>query len=313
MTGPEFRKLIGGLREEIVNGQRREVINDVHAFRDIVKELRVLARSTPMDKYILTTGLRNEGSVVAVTGDGTNDAAALKKANVGFAMGKAGTEVAKEAADIILLDDNFGSLVTSIKWGRNVYDSIRKFLQFQLTANIVAIFMALIGGIFLGDSPLNSVQMLWVNLIMDTFAAMALATEPPKEDIIKGKPYPKNDNIITPVMWRNILGQSFFQIMVLSVLLFGGSFIFGIEFRRPDENWTVDNGFHYTMIFNTFIFMQVFNEINCRKIGEGEFNVFTDFFNNRMFIFILAVTVVVQLALVQYGGAAVRCTPLTVN
>jgi Ca2+ transporting ATPase len=173
--------------------------------------------------------------------------------------------------------------------------------------------MALIGGIFLGDSPLNSVQMLWVNLIMDTFAAMALATEPPKEDIIKGKPYPKNDNIITPVMWRNILGQSFFQIMVLSVLLFGGSFIFGIEFRRPDENWTVDNGFHYTMIFNTFIFMQVFNEINCRKIGEGEFNVFTDFFNNRMFIFILAVTVVVQLALVQYGGAAVRCTPLTVN
>jgi magnesium-transporting ATPase (P-type) len=128
MTGADFRKMVGGLREEIVNGERREVINDVHAFRDIVKELRVLARSTPLDKYILTTGLRNEGSVVAVTGDGTNDAAALKKANVGFAMGRAGTEVAKEAADIILLDDNFGSLVTSIKWGRNVYDSIRKFL-----------------------------------------------------------------------------------------------------------------------------------------------------------------------------------------
>lgn len=130
MTGAEFRKHFGGLREEMVGGVKREVINDVHAFRDIVKELRVLARSTPMDKYILVTGLRNEGNVVAVTGDGTNDAAALKKANVGFAMGKAGTEVAKEAADIILLDDNFGSLVTSIKWGRNVYDSIRKFLQF---------------------------------------------------------------------------------------------------------------------------------------------------------------------------------------
>ena len=157
MEGADFRKMIGGLREEYVNGVRREVINNVHTFRDIVKELRVLARSTPLDKYILTTGLRNEGSVVAVTGDGTNDAAALKKANVGFAMGKAGTEVAKEAADIILLDDNFGSLVTSIKWGRNVYDSIRKFLQFQLTANLVAIFMALIGGIFLGDSPLNSI------------------------------------------------------------------------------------------------------------------------------------------------------------
>lgn len=128
MTGAEFRREVGGLREEKVGGQVKEVINDVNRFRDIIKELRVLARSTPMDKYILTTGLRNEGSVVAVTGDGTNDAAALKKANVGFAMGRAGTEVAKEAADIILLDDNFGSLVTSIKWGRNVYDSIRKFL-----------------------------------------------------------------------------------------------------------------------------------------------------------------------------------------
>jgi Ca2+ transporting ATPase len=128
MTGAEFRKHFGGLKEENVGGEKREVIANMHAFREIIKELRVLARSTPMDKYILVTGLRNEGNVVAVTGDGTNDAAALKKANVGFAMGIAGTEVAKEAADIILLDDNFGSLVTSIKWGRNVYDSIRKFL-----------------------------------------------------------------------------------------------------------------------------------------------------------------------------------------
>ena len=130
MTGADFRKHFGGLKEEIIGGEKRETIANVHAFREIIKELRVLARSTPMDKYILVTGLKNEGNVVAVTGDGTNDAPALKKANVGFAMGRTGTEVAKEAADIILLDDNFGSLVTSIKWGRNVYDSIRKFLQF---------------------------------------------------------------------------------------------------------------------------------------------------------------------------------------
>lgn len=153
--------------------------------------------------------------------------------------------------------------------------------------------------------------MLWVNLIMDTFAAMALATEAPKEDIIKGKPYPKNDNIITPVMWRNILGQSFFQIIVLSILLFAGSYIFNVEIRRPDEHWTFENGFHNTMIFNTFIFMQVFNEINCRKIGEHDFNVFADFFNNSLFLFIITLTVVVQVLLVQYGGEAVRCTPLT--
>ena len=131
MTGAEFRQAIGGdLRTENVGGELREVVPNLHAFRDIVKELRVLARSTPKDKYILVTGLRNDDNVVAVTGDGTNDAPALKKANVGFAMGKAGTEVAKEASDIILLDDNFGSIVTAVKWGRNVYDSIRKFLQF---------------------------------------------------------------------------------------------------------------------------------------------------------------------------------------
>lgn len=140
-----------------------------------------MARSTPEDKYLLATGLINEGHVVAVTGDGTNDAAALNKADVGFAMGIAGTEVAKDAADIILLDDNFGSIIVAIKWGRNIYNSIRKFIQFQLTVNIVAMFMAFLGGVVLGESPINSVQMLWVNLIMDTFASLALATEPPND------------------------------------------------------------------------------------------------------------------------------------
>ena len=228
-------------------------------------------------------------------------------------MGIAGTEVAKEAADIILLDDNFGSLVTSIKWGRNVYDSIRKFLQFQLTANLVAMFMALVGGIFLGDSPMNSIQMLWVNLIMDTFAALALATEPPKEDIIKGKPYPKNDSIVTPVMWRNVLGQSLFQITILSLMLFRGEYILGVQTKSPDEEWTYENGLQNTLIFNTFIFMQVFNEINCRKIQASDFNVFANFFNNPMFFFIMLVTIVVQILLVQYGGEAVKCTPLTMH
>src|SRR5258706_11478876 len=122
MTGAHFRKHFGGLKEEIVGGEKREVIANVNTFREIVKELRVLARATPLDKYILVTGLKNEGNVVAITGDSTYDAEALKKANVGFSMGKVGTEVAKEASDIILLDDNFESLVSSIKWGRNVYE-----------------------------------------------------------------------------------------------------------------------------------------------------------------------------------------------
>lgn len=126
-----------------------------------MKELKVLARSTPEDKYILVTGLKQIEEVVAVTGDGTNDAPALKKADIGFAMGITGSEVAKDAAGIILLDDNFASIVTAIKWGRNIYDSVRKFIQFQLTVNIVALFMSLLGAIALKKSPLNAIEMLW--------------------------------------------------------------------------------------------------------------------------------------------------------
>lgn len=128
MTGADFRRLVGGLREEVIGGEKKEVINNVHAFRDIMKELRVLARSTPYDKYLLVTGLKNEGNVVAVTGDHLDDVPALEKANVGLSMGKIGSEIAKEASDIIIMDDNFGSIVTSIKWGRNIFDSLRKFL-----------------------------------------------------------------------------------------------------------------------------------------------------------------------------------------
>lgn len=158
MVGQDFRKACGGLEKvKDDKGVEREQIINLERFRQIESQLRVLARSTPEDKYMLVTGLKQLGKVVAVTGDGTNDAPALKKADVGFAMGIAGTEVAKDSSDIIILDDNFASIVTAIKWGRNIYTNVRKFLQFQLTVNCVAMFIVFIGSVVLRDPPLTSV------------------------------------------------------------------------------------------------------------------------------------------------------------
>jgi P-type Ca2+ transporter type 2C len=148
-------------------------------------------------------------------------------------------------------------------WGRNIYASVRKFLQFQLTVNIVAMFIAFIGGgVVLGESPLTTVQLLWVNLIMDTFAALALATEPPKPELLDDKPHGRDDKIVTSVMWRKVIGQSIYQIIVLCILLFFGQSFLDVESRGPNERWTPENGVHFTIIFNTFVMMQVFNEIN---------------------------------------------------
>ena len=154
MTGKDFREQVGGLKK---NEDGTETVGNVKAFRKVQKQLRVLARSSPEDKYLLVTGIQNNGGVVAVTGDGTNDAPALTKADVGFSMGITGTDIAKGACDIILLDDNFSSIVVALKYGRNVYDNVRKFLQFQLSVNVVAMFIVFFGSVILKDSPLNAV------------------------------------------------------------------------------------------------------------------------------------------------------------
>ena len=187
-------------------------------------------------------------------------------------MGIRGTDIAQQAADILLLDDSFSSIITACKFGRNVYDSIRKFVQFQLTTNIVAVFMTLLGGLILKDSPLNAIQMLWVNLIMDSFASLALATEDPTDKLLDRKPYSRDASILTPMMLLNIFSQSIFQIIVLTVIIFYGDYLFGVPSDRELEHfmWNNVNGYHFTIFFNIFVFMQVFNSItpeNCKKMN----------------------------------------------
>ncbi|XP_060914626.1 plasma membrane calcium-transporting ATPase 3b isoform X2 [Labrus mixtus] len=279
-------------------------------------KLRVLARSSPTDKHTLVKGIIDstvleQRQVVAVTGDGTNDGPALKKADVGFAMGIAGTDVAKEASDIILTDDNFSSIVKAVMWGRNVYDSISKFLQFQLTVNVVAVIVAFTGACITQDSPLKAVQMLWVNLIMDTFASLALATEPPTEDLLLRKPYGRNNPLISLTMMKNILGHGVYQLVIIFTLLFIGEHIFNIDSGRNAPLHSPPSE-HYTIIFNTFVLMQLFNEINARKI-HGERNVFDGIFANPIFCSIVLGTFAVQIVIVQWGGKPFSCAPLNVE
>ena len=203
LEGPEFRRM-----------EEAELMS-------LLPRLQVLARSSPKDKHLLVRTLKRLGEVVAVTGDGTNDAPALKESDVGLAMGIAGTEVAKEAADIVILDDNFSSIVKSVLWGRSVFSNIRKFLQFQLTVNLVALTVAFVAAVTKGEQPLNVLQLLWVNLIMDSLAALALATEDPTPDLLEEQPHGRNEPLINRAMGKHIVIQALYQCFWLFLIFYG--------------------------------------------------------------------------------------------
>ena len=316
LEGEIFRVICGGIsKEKGKDGDLDIKLNNREAFKHTVARLRVIARASPEDKFILVFGLKELGNIVAVTGDGTNDAPALKQAHVGFAMGIRGTDIAKDAADVVLLDDSFSSIVTACKYGRNIYDCIRKFVQFQLTTNVVAVFMTFLGGIILKDSPLNAIQMLWVNLIMDSFASLALATEDPTDALLDRKPYSRDASILTPMMLLNIFSQSIFQVIVLTVIIFYGDYIFGVPSDRDLEHftWNNVNGYHFTIFFNIFVYMQVFNSINARKLQKTEYNVFSGIMGNWLYLLIQTIILVGQVILVTFGGRAVRTHALSVT
>ncbi|KAI5866375.1 calcium-translocating P-type ATPase [Durotheca rogersii] len=283
MEGPEFRNL-----------------SKYHQ-NEIIPRLQVLARSSPEDKRILVRRLKDMGETVAVTGDGTNDAPALKLADVGFSMGIAGTEVAKEASAIILMDDNFTSIVKALKWGRAVNDAVKRFLQFQLTVNITAVVLTFVTAVSSSDegSVLTAVQLLWVNLIMDTLAALALATDPPQDSVLNRKPEPRGSSIISITMWKMIIGQAIYQLAVTFVLYYAGNTI-GIvepgEFTRRD-----------TLVFNTFVWMQIFNQWNNRRL-DNQFNIFEGLLQNWFFIGINVAMCGAQVLIIFVGG-----TPFSIS
>ncbi|KAL6450589.1 PMC1 Calcium-transporting ATPase 2 [Candida maltosa Xu316] len=298
MEGPQFRKL--SLEER----------------NQIVPQLRVLARSSPEDKRILVDTLRKSGEVVAVTGDGTNDAPALKLADVGFSMGIAGTEVAREASDIILMTDDFTDIVQAIKWGRTVSTSIKKFIQFQLTVNITACVLTFVSAVASSDnqSVLTAVQLLWVNLIMDTLAALALATDKPDDSFLNRKPAGRTAPLISTSMWKMIIGQSVTQLVVTFILHFAGKQLF---FPGQDH---IDNHSEKqlsAMTFNTFVWLQFWKLIVTRKLDEADeittvrgritrenLDFSQHLFRNWYFITIAAIIGGFQILIMFVGGAA---------
>lgn len=196
-----------------------------------------------------------------------------------------------------MTDDNFTSIVKAVLWGRNVYDAISKFLQFQLTVNVVAVTLVLIGSFSIGDTPLRAIQLLWVNLVMDTFASLALATEAPTEELLKRKPYGRKKALISRRMWLFIFGHSVFQLTTLLVLLFAGHILFDLDEGESGDYFAPPTQ-HYTVIFNAFVFMQIFNEFNARKV-YGERNVFSNIHRNFIFIGIMLFQIICQVMWVE--------------
>lgn len=261
-----------------------------------------MSRARPTDKQRLVNMLQKHGEVVAVTGDGTNDAPALNYAHVGLSLGS-GTSVAKQASDITLLDDSFKSIVSAVMWGRSLYKNIQRFLFFQLVVNLSALLLVLGGSAIGTEMPLTVTQILWVNLIMDTFAALALASLPPSHEVMKDKPRKQSDFIISKPMAKGIIfcGLAFFLIM----------FVFLIWCERRGPGSVVDVH-ELTLFFTTFVMLQFWNLFNAKSLGS-DYSAFHHFWRDRGLVLVLAMTLTGQWLIVTFGGRMFRTLPLSLE
>lgn len=301
LTAQEVGRQAGILTESdgqecYLTGQQLRTLDDLQA-TTALKTTKIIARARPQDKQRIVQLLQGAGEVVAVTGDGSNDAPALNQAQVGLSMGS-GTFVAKEASDIILLDDSFQSVETAVMWGRSLYQNIQKFILFQLTINVAACGIALLGPFMGIDLPLTVIQLLWVNLIMDTFAALALATEPPNESVMELPPRDPEAFIISPTMTVSIFS------VALIFLIFLVGFLFYIQ---QDQVVTPRE---LSLFFTTFVMLQFWNLFNAKCLGLKQ-SAFTNLFANPGFISIATVIFIGQIFMVQWGGNLFRTVPLS--
>lgn len=349
VLGPKFYEDMGGLVRKLKDKPSQiagddvpekdiyEEVRNIRKFEVVKDKVMVMARARPEDKYLLVTALRNFEEVVAVTGDGTNDAPALTKADVGFGMGRTGTQVCRAAADIIITDDSFTSVVKACMWGRNVFDNIQRFLQFQLTVNVNALLTVFICSALMKGTPLQAIQLLWVNLIMDSLAALALATEMPKEHLMKRPPQQRKDFIVSRKMMKHIIYMSIYQFFLVGVFVFAGEYIIpeDEEFKSDPNQCCVDPGREYsidgeplwyavrqvngnqysrhiTFIFHQFVFLQIWNMVCSRKIHD-ELNVFEGILTNWTFLVIWVIIVALQFVIINYGGRVFRISTAGLN
>jgi Ca2+-transporting ATPase len=330
----------------ILTSARFNELND-DELKQHLPTLRIVARARPLDKFRMVRLLQDLGEVVAVTGDGTNDAPALKKADVGLAMGIAGTEVAKEASKIVLLDDSFATILNAVQWGRSLYENIQRFIQFQLTINVSALTITFLGILIFGvKAPFTVLQLLWINVIMDTFASIALCSEPPRPGVMTLPPKRRDENIVTPTMVRNIfITATFFVVIMLALLILmkgdphapglfagdgpwsveaGGSHVAlpaselqkvgPYEYKYESAGETIQGTVNFTLFqvslfFSIYVFFQVWNQISCRSLTPA-FSGFHRILQNPTFIGIAGIVAVGQVLIVTFGGRVFNVEPL---
>ncbi len=293
-------KIIDNTNDIVLTSEEFNKMTDEYLM-SILPRLKVLSRALPQDKNRLVKISQEKGLIVGMTGDGVNDASALKKSDVGFSMGS-GTEVAKETSDIVILDDNIASITTAILYGRTIFKSIRKFIIFQLTVNVSAVLLSVIGP-FIGIlSPVTVVQMLWINMVMDTLAGLAFAFEPAYKEYMKEKPKNRNEKIINKYMKNQIILNSIYS-CAISIFFLKSSIIRSIYRYDPSDKYLM------TAFFGLFIFLAIFNAVNARTY---RINTFANLLKNRVFIFIILFIAIVQIILIYFGGDIFRTTGLTI-